>query len=316
MSRYATVCALGPPSGFHFQYATDAMSNEEALERMIDWWKIHLCMVWPHAPDLILLPEACDRYSTFSLSRRLDYYRFRGNQMRDFFAEEACAHHCYIGYSAAREQPDGSWRNATEIIARDGKTAGVYWKNYVTQGEYAAGIRYGTEAPLIQCDFGTVGCVTCFDLNFEELRKRYKAQHPDLLMVCCGPNAFDQRIWAYDCQAYLIAAMGGFLSSVMISPLGEVLGTSTAYHPFVIGRINLDREVIHLDRHWEKLEAIKQKYGSRVQIRIPDAFGQALLSSETDEFTAQDIMQEFGIIPWRDYYAETIRHREEHLGEL
>ena len=31
--------------------------------------------------------------------------------------EVAAENNCYIAYSAAREMPDGTWRNSTQIIA-------------------------------------------------------------------------------------------------------------------------------------------------------------------------------------------------------
>ena len=62
-------------------------------------------MVCPFAPDLIVLPEACDRYGAHSTARQFDYYRFRRNQIRNYLAEEAREHRCYIACFAKREMP-------------------------------------------------------------------------------------------------------------------------------------------------------------------------------------------------------------------
>jgi len=185
----------------------------------------------------------------------------------------------------------------------------------VTRLEYEAGLQYGAEAPLINCDFGSVACAICFDLNFEELRQRYRAQKPDIIAFSSMYHGgLAQRIWAYDCQAYFVGAVGGLRCDIL-SPQGESTAASTCYRPYVVARINLDREIIHYDFNAEKLVAAKKKYRARINISAPALLGSVLLTSEDNEFTVRDIMREFGLTAWRDYYAASLRHHDEHLAE-
>lgn len=311
MARHVNVSAVGLRP-----LVDKPETNQEALEKMIDHWRTALEWIWPHEPDLLVLPEACDRFPAFSPERKMEYFRHRGDQIRDHFADEARKHHANIAYSAARELRDGTWRNRTEIIDREGNTVGVYDKNHLTRGEYEnSGLLFGVDAPLIQCDFGTVACAICFDLNFEELRKRYKPQRPDLIAFSSMYHGgFVQRTWAYDCQAYFVGAVAGIQCDVL-SPQGESLASSSCYHPFVNARINLDRELIHLDYNGEKLLNAQKKYKSKIEAYCPNGLGSVLLTSETDEFTVKDVIKEFDMITWRDYYADSLKHREEHLHE-
>ena len=210
--------------------------------------------------------------------------------------------------------PDGTWRNTTEIIDRKGKTAGMYHKNHLTRGEHdESGLQFGTEAPLIQCDFGTVACAICFDLNFEPLRRRYEPQRPDIIAFSSMYHGgLAQKIWAYDCQAYFVGAICGLRCDVL-SPQGEILDSTTSYKHFVAARINLDRELIHLDFNGDKLRAAKKKYRDKIGIRVPDFLGSVLLTSETEEFSVVDVIREFDMTPWRDYYAASLQHRQENI---
>jgi predicted amidohydrolase len=308
MSRYVKVAALGP-----VQMAGQPATDEEAVEKAIEWWRMHLEQVWPDEPDLVVLPEACDRFPEFPLERRRAYYEYRGDRVRDFLAGQAREHRCCIAYSAARQQPGGLWCNTTEIIDRGGKTAGQYHKNHITVGEYEAGLQYGAESPLIRCDFGTVACAICFDLNFEELRDRYRVQRPDLIVFCSMYHGgLAQKIWAYECQAYFVGAVTGLRCDVL-SPQGESIAASSSYGCHVAARINLDRELVHLDFNGEKLAAAKRKYRAKIGISIPDYLGSVLLTSELEEHTVQDVMREFGMASWREYHAASEKHREEHL---
>ncbi|MDG0810742.1 hypothetical protein [Cohnella rhizosphaerae] len=90
MANYVTISCLGPRP-----LAVPAeVSDEEAILRMIAHWQAQLDRVLPDRPDLIVLPEACDRPDplTFPLDRRLSYYRARKDRIRDFFAGVARRH--------------------------------------------------------------------------------------------------------------------------------------------------------------------------------------------------------------------------------
>ena len=172
---------------------------QKVVEQMIAHWRGRFAQVLPDRPDLIVVPEACDRPSGFSLKKRLEYYRIRKNQVRDFFAKTAKENNCYIVYSAAREMEDGTWRNSSVLLNRKGNVAGIYNKNHVVIEETTkAGILCGRDAPVIECDFGRVAFAICFDLNFDELRLKYIKDKPDLIIFSSMYHGgLMQPYWAY-----------------------------------------------------------------------------------------------------------------------
>lgn len=110
IAKYVTISCIGPRP-----LVVDAsVSPEETVNLMIEHWRKQLDNVLPDRPDLIVLPEACDRpdVTRYPLKERLAYYRTRGNRFRDFLADVARQHRCYITYPAHTEAADGSWRNA------------------------------------------------------------------------------------------------------------------------------------------------------------------------------------------------------------
>ena len=82
MANYVTISAIGP----HIHGAGSPPLGQEAVDRMIESWKARIAQVLPDEPDLIALPEACDRYPGHTLEQRYDYYRTRGDQVREFLA--------------------------------------------------------------------------------------------------------------------------------------------------------------------------------------------------------------------------------------
>lgn len=307
MARYVTLATIGAepllfPTGSRFH-------GQEAVDRMIDFWRGKIAQVLPSQPDLILLPECCDRYPEQGLVERLEYYTLRGDKIRDFFREQAKEHHCYIGYSAIRDGGNGTWRNSTQLIDRNGEIAGIYDKNHPVIEETTEGkILCGNSAPIIECDFGRVACAICFDLNFDELRLKYKTAKPDLILFSSMYHGgLMQRYWAYSCRAHFMSAIAGAESGV-ISPVGEPLARTTNYFDHIATRVNLDCAVAHLDYNWGRLDNMLKKYGTKVTRFDPGFLGSVLIGSETDEFTIRDMIAEFGIELLDDYMTRALEH--------
>lgn len=287
------------------------MKAQEVVDFMIDFWQSRFEQVLSDKPDLIVVPEACDRPAPddFPLERRLEYYRRRKDQIRNFFAQTAKENNCYIVYSAGREVEDGSWRNSSVILDRKGEVAGVYNKNHLVmeKEKNEAGTLCVKEAPIIECDFGRVACLICFDLNFAALREKYIKAKPDLLIFSSMYHGSDvvQSWWAYSCRSYFASAIPGLPCEVR-NPYGQVLASSTNYRDHAIVTVNLDYCMVHYDFNWNKLDALKKKYGDKVNIHDPGYFGSVLISSKTDKITAVNMIKEFKIEVLDDYLAREL----------
>jgi hypothetical protein len=308
MARPVTISSLGPAPLAGYANAP----FEEATERMISHWQAQFELVLPDAPDLIVVPEACDRFPAMPLERRLEYYRYRGDRIRDAFAEVAARNSCHIAYSASRLLPDGTWRNSTQIIDRKGQVAGVYNKNHVVVEETTkSGVLCGKDAPVIECDFGTIGCAICFDLNFAPIRAKYAAAKPDLVVFCSMYHGgLMQRCWAYDCRAHFVGAVAGDQCTV-IDPQGDLLAASTNYYSYVTTTVNLDCTIAHLDYNRSKFQAMKAKYGRGVTIKDPGHLGSVLLTNWLEDRTIDDLVDEFEIERLDDYWARALKHHAE-----
>lgn len=304
MAKYLTISTFGPPA-----LPRQNIAPQKAVDQMIAHWDKQLENVLPDQPDLIVLPEACDRYYLMPMAERLQYYRVRGNQIRDFFATKAKENSCYIAYSACHEMSDGTWRNSTQIIDRQGNIAGIYSKNHLVIEETTeGGIRCGKDAQVIETDFGKLACVICFDLNFDELRLKYAVQQPDLIVFSSMYHGgLMQAYWAYSCRAHFVGAVCN-LPCEIISPDGRTLAKSTNYFSHVTSTINLDCKLVHLDYNWEKLDAMRAKYGRKVKVIDPGQLGSVLISSESEDFSINDLIKEFDIELLDQYMERALAH--------
>jgi hypothetical protein len=285
---------------------------QKVVDKMIAHWRNRFAQVLPDRPDLIVVPEACDRPAGFPLDKRLKYYRVRKRQVQDFFARVAKENNCYIVYSAAREMKDGSWRNSSVMLDRTGNIAGIYNKNHVVIEETTkAGILCGRDAPIIDCDFGRVAFAICFDLNFDELRLKYVKAKPDLIIFSSMYHGgLMQAYWAYSCRCHFVGAIAGRATpSEIYNPLGQVVASNTNYFDFAVATVNLDCALVHLDYNWERLRKLKAKYGPKVKITDPGCLGAVLVSSEDEKVSVAEMVKEFEIELLDDYMARALAHR-------
>lgn len=315
MARYVKISTIGCRN---LVLDTNLRLNE-AVQTMKEHLLRKVQEVLPDQPDLIVLPEVCDAPLNYPLEQIFQYYEARGDSILSMFSELAREHCCYIAYPRIRKLADGTWRNSVELIGRDGKIVGVYNKNHPTCGEITDKVLSGNKAPILQCDFGTVGLAICFDLNFERLRLQYEQSRPDLIVfVSMYHGGLMQQYWAYSCTAHFVSAISNSYPSQILSPLGHVLRTNTNYFDSFTETVNLDCVICHLDGHWGKLEAMKKQYGSKIRIFEPGNLGTVQISSETDEFTIQTIVNEYELELARDYFQRSLDFQllPEHVGYL
>ena len=309
-----TVSTLGCPLP-----AAGTVTEPKALvERVLQYWKQKIERVLPDQPDLILLPETCDTPSGLPKDALRAYYQFRGNKVRDFLAEIARTRRCYIAYPAYQLLADGSLRNTCQMLDRSGNPMGAYHKNHPTNPELDMGVLCGTDAPVLECDFGRVAIAICFDLNFESIRSRYARQHPDLVLF---PSMYHgglmQSVWAYTCRAHFVGAIAGpGTPSEIRDPTGRVLASTTNYTDHATARIHLDCALVHLDFHWEKLRQLKARYGTRIDVFDPGLLGSVLLTSKSPDLPLNRVLAEFEIQKLDDYLRHSLdtqaqpKHRE------
>lgn len=278
-----------------------------------------MAIVLPDRPDLVVLPEHCDRPAApgYPRERQLEFLRGRGELIREFFADLAQQHRTYVAYSAYRAAADGRAFNSTRLIGRDGAIVGTYDKNFLTIGENElSGLSYGTELPIFELDFGRVAAIICFDLNFEELRAQCAAANPDLILFSSAYHGgLMQNYWAYTCGAYLATAVYPPAPSGIVSPVGESVASTTNYRHEVVVTVNLDCAVIHIDYNHRKFRAIKERYGRAVRIHDPGRIGSVLLSAESAELTVDEVIKEFELELLPDYFARVRAHRNGRLAD-
>lgn len=103
------------------------------------------------------------------------------------------------------------------LFDRAGKIAGCYQKAHTTQPEQQLGMRTGNELPVFKLDFGTVGIMTCMDIEYPEVAQILMLKGAEILLfphVQAGWGEVDweirYRARAIDTGLYLVSACYGY----------------------------------------------------------------------------------------------------------
>lgn len=295
----------------------DKMAYEEMTDLCIDFWKAKFAKVLPDKPDLIVMPECSNRPADrLPVEKQFEYYDFSADRTLEFAANAAKENSTNIVCSQARKF-DGKWYNASTVFGRDGSELGVYRKNYLVLTEHTEGrTTYCDRTELIETDFGKIACVICFDLNFDDLRERYRKLKPDLIVFSSMYHGGGQQIiWPWLCRSHFVGSMGmRTLPAEIRNPFGEILHSTSTYFDYVCGSVNLDCQIVHLDFNWEKLDALKQKYGSKVTIYDPGQYGCVLVTSNSQSVLATKMLEEFQIDNYDAYLKKSLDQRSKSVG--
>jgi len=303
--RQVVVSAVGTPPPAH---PGDHHSQDALVEQMVAFWRTQLTPVLLDRPDLVVLPELCDRFDGATVEQTVTLRPAMLAAMREAMAEVAREHSCYLVQGSAVADEQGIWHNSALLLDRSGAELGRYDKLRLVPGEDAYDLHPGSRPVVLDTDFGRIGFAICFDLNFIELVEQYRSLQPDVMVFPSRYHGgFMQRYWAHQLRSHFIGSVGIVnLTSDVWSPVGAHVAGSTNYHPTVTTTINTNCLVAHLDGNRAgPLQTLKAAYGPKVAISDPGEVGSVLVTSEQPDVSVADLAQEFGIEALDDYWARS-----------
>lgn len=132
--------------------------------------------------------------------------------------------------------------NTAVLIDREGKFAGRYRKTHLPREEWEAGITPGDSYPIFETDFGRLGLMICWDVQFPEPWRALGMQRAELvLMPIWGGSETLMRARAIENHLFVVSS-GYNIKSCIVAPDGEILHEA-AKDTAVTVALNLDRKI-------------------------------------------------------------------------
>ncbi len=143
----------------------------------------------------------------------------------DRLGEVAREHNMYI--VACIDERDGAGVYCTSVlIDRQGKVAGKYRKVTIPREELESGVTPGDALPVFDTDFGRIGMMICFDLQYTHPAQALAYQGAEIILSpIWGGNEILAQARTIENQVYL-AICGYDMRSVIYAPWGKLLAVA------------------------------------------------------------------------------------------
>ena len=247
-------------------------------------------------PDIVCLPEVFSNRDAESVP----------GPVTEKLAAWARANSSYVIFGL-RTKKGGRDFNSAILLDRQGKIIGQYDKIHPTDDEMQGGITPGAEVgpPVFRTDFGTIGMLICFDVNWREGWQHLKQNGAQIIFwPSAYPAARQLPALALSNEIYIVSSTMSGRSSIY-DITGEVLASTGSHQEWVGASIPLGKRLFETDYNAAKVPDLQRDYGSKVQVVWDHESDWITLASLDPHLTVDDLIAKYGLIPLRQYIARS-----------
>jgi len=144
--------------------------------------------------------------------------------------------------------------NTAVLIDREGKLAGKYRKVSLPREEIEGGVTPGDSYPVFDTDFGRIGMMICWDLQFPEVARQLAMQGAEVIfMPIWGGNLTLASARAIENQIWLVSSTYGMKTGVFDLE-GKLIAEANEQDPVAMVELDLNQ---HL--YWPWLGDLKNR---------------------------------------------------------
>lgn len=134
--------------------------------------------------------------------------------------------------------------NSAVLIGRGGEVVGTYRKTHLPREEVEGGVTPGDSYPVFQTDFGRVGLMICWDVQFPEPCRALALQGAEVILLpIWGGSEVLAQARAIENHLFLVTSSYD-MKTFIVDPTGRVLAEATEKSPIALAELHLDRKIV------------------------------------------------------------------------
>lgn len=212
-------------------------SPRESIEKFIQV----ISRAVPAGTDVILLPEGATVIGT---GKRYDQIAETvPGPTTDRLGEVARERKAYLA-AGLYEREGVAIYNTAVLIDRQGRVVGKYRKVYLPREEVEAGLTPGTGYPVFDTDFGRIGLMICWDVQYTEPARAMALKGAEMILLpIWGGHETLAKARAIENHLYLVSS-GYDFPTMIIDPSGEILARAPEKGSVALANIDLAKRWI------------------------------------------------------------------------
>jgi predicted amidohydrolase len=177
--------------------------------------------------------------------------------------EYARAKNAYIA-AGIYERDGRAVYNTAVLIDRKGRLAGKYRKVYLPREEIEAGLTAGNSYPVFETDFGKVGLMICWDVQYADPARALAVNGAEIVLLpIWGGNLTLMRARAIENHVFLVSS-GYDVPTMVVDPKGETLASTDTNGTAALATIDLNRRY-----EWEWLGEMRGRFHRELRLDVP-----------------------------------------------
>ena len=257
-------------------------------------------------PDLVCLPEFfLEAGTSGSIDReKISKLAF------ETLSRKAAELKTYI-VAGAYEIIDGKMYNCAWLIDRGGNLSGRYIKNHPVDFEMEMGVYPGSEVPVFETDFGKLGILICFDIDWidpwVELGKKGAEA---VVWISAYEGGYPLCAHAAGNMYYVFSSVWGRKARI-IDMTGEVLTSSSRWIDWAFMQVSMDKTMFHMDKQADRIVTVQRELGSRITLTTYDEESRFTIESNDPSLPMDKIIEKYGLVTFREYHGRTeVMHKK------
>jgi beta-ureidopropionase len=263
---------------------------EPTLERLNQASSFH--------PDIVCLPELFSNRDAESAP----------GPVTEKLAAWARANSSYVIFGLRTRKGSRDFNSAL-LLDRHGEIVGQYDKIHPTKEEMQSGITPGADfgPPVFRTDFGVIGILICFDVNWREQWQHLKQDGAKIIFwPSAYPAARQLPALALTNEIYIVSSTMAGPSSIY-DITGEVLASTGVHQEWVGACVPLGKRLFETDYNAAKVPDLQRDYGSQVQVVWYHDSDWLTVASLDPRLTVEDLIARYGLIPLSEYVARSMQ---------
>ena len=134
--------------------------------------------------------------------------------------------------------------NTAVLVGRNGELVGKYRKTHLPQAEVEGGLTPGDDYPVFSTDFGKIGLLICWDVQFPEPARALALKGAEMILLpIWGGSETLARARAIENHVFLITSSYD-MKTFIVDPTGDIRAEATCEKPVAIAELDLEKRIV------------------------------------------------------------------------